>query len=157
MTREAKMEVIKYNPEIILKQHELPVFKRYKDGITHVIIGAENMYQACRCCGHLKNEKEFNLHGYIDQYGRRILRTDCRECQNANDRILYILKLEHGPPADHCKICEKECKTVLDHCHDTLKFRGWLCQSCNIGIGKLKDSVEMLERAIKYLKGELNE
>ena len=54
-------------------------------------------------------------------------------------------------------ICEREGNTVLDHCHETLKFRGWLCNSCNIGLGKLKDSIEMLERGIKYLKGELNE
>ena len=158
MTREAKTEVIKYKPEIILKQHELPIFRRYKDGITHVIIGAENMYQACRCCGHLKNEKEYNLHGYIDQYGRRMLRTDCRECQNANDRLLHNLKKENGPPPSHCQLCGEESnKLNLDHCHITGKFRGWLCYSCNVGLGKLRDSVEMLERGIKYLKGELNE
>jgi hypothetical protein len=29
--------------------------------------------------------------------------------------------------------------------------------SCNVGLGKLRDSIEMLERGIKYLKGELNE
>jgi hypothetical protein len=86
-----------------------------------------------------------------------MLRTDCKECQNANDRVLHNLKKENGPPSSHCAICGKEGSTVLDYCHETLKFRGWLCQSCNIGLGKLKDSIEMLERGIKYLKGELNE
>jgi hypothetical protein len=40
----------------------------------------------------------------------------------------------------------------LDHNHETGKFRGWLCDNCNTGIGKLGDTVEGLERAIAYLK-----
>lgn len=40
----------------------------------------------------------------------------------------------------------------LDHCHDTNIFRGWLCNACNLGIGKLGDTVESLERALAYLK-----
>ena len=46
-------------------------------------------------------------------------------------------------------------KLQLDHCHITGKFRGWLCYSCNLGLGKLRDSVELLQRGIKYLKGEI--
>jgi len=52
---------------------------------------------------------------------------------------------------------EESNKLNLDHCHETNTFRGWLCYNCNVGLGKLKDSIEMLERGIKYLKGELNE
>ena len=39
-----------------------------------------------------------------------------------------------------------------DHDHVTGKFRGWLCVDCNTGIGKLGDTIEGLEAAIKYLK-----
>lgn len=39
----------------------------------------------------------------------------------------------------------------IDHCHKTGKVRGILCQSCNFGIGFLKDSVGNLEKAIEYL------
>jgi len=52
---------------------------------------------------------------------------------------------------------EESNKLNLDHCHETNTFRGWLCYNCNVGLGKLKDSIEMLRRGIKYLKGELNE
>jgi hypothetical protein len=154
--REVKYTV-EYDPKLVLEQNVLPTFKRYSGDKVHTIIGAENMYQQCNGCHSLKNEKEYNLSGTIDQYGRRKLRNDCRECQNANDRLLNLLKKQNGPPADHCQLCGKECNTRLDHCHDTLKFRGWLCQACNAALGLLKDDVEMLERAIKYLKGELNE
>jgi len=40
---------------------------------------------------------------------------------------------------------------VLDHCHDTGTFRGWLCQKCNRGLGCFGDSIQGLELGIKYL------
>jgi hypothetical protein len=57
---------------------------------------------------------------------------------------------------DNCENCgnklDKGFKTHLDHCHTTGKFRGWLCNRCNMGIGALGDSTEGLQRAIEYLK-----
>lgn len=41
---------------------------------------------------------------------------------------------------------------ALDHCHETGVFRGWLCSSCNMGLGLLGDNIESLDRAIDYLK-----
>jgi hypothetical protein len=41
---------------------------------------------------------------------------------------------------------------VYDHCHDSMKFRGVLCDSCNTAIGKLGDTVEGIQRAINYLQ-----
>lgn len=40
----------------------------------------------------------------------------------------------------------------LDHDHKTGAFRGWLCHSCNAGIGQLGDTIEGLERAVAYLR-----
>jgi hypothetical protein len=40
----------------------------------------------------------------------------------------------------------------VDHCHTTGKIRGLLCFKCNSAIGKLKDSIPILENAITYLK-----
>lgn len=45
---------------------------------------------------------------------------------------------------------------VLDHCHKTDTFRGYLCANCNKLLGYARDNPKMLRRAIKYLKGELN-
>ena len=39
----------------------------------------------------------------------------------------------------------------VDHEHTTLTVRGLLCTSCNTGIGSLKESVAILQRAIDYL------
>ncbi len=41
---------------------------------------------------------------------------------------------------------------AVDHCHETGENRGLLCQSCNLGIGKLKHDLFILEKAMEYLK-----
>lgn len=60
-----------------------------------------------------------------------------------------------------CAICQMHYSSfkrnlAVDHCHLTRKVRGLLCFDCNSGIGKLKDSVEVLNKAINYLKGAHN-
>ena len=61
-----------------------------------------------------------------------------------------------------CGICKKEetCKDPrhdrvrrlsIDHCHKTGKVRGLLCHSCNTAIGKFKDDIELLHKAIRYI------
>lgn len=39
-----------------------------------------------------------------------------------------------------------------DHDHTTGKFRGWLCDNCNIAIANLGDSLSGARRAIVYLE-----
>jgi len=54
-----------------------------------------------------------------------------------------------------CAICNQSCTTgrrlCVDHDHKTGKVRGLLCNDCNSGIGKLKDSSEILKNAANYL------
>lgn len=62
-----------------------------------------------------------------------------------------------------CKICNQPSKRkannkktikslCIDHCHKTNKVRGLLCNDCNSLLGYAKDSIELLEGAIEYLK-----
>ena len=55
-----------------------------------------------------------------------------------------------------CECCGKAESTykrlVLDHDHKTGKFRGWLCTSCNLGIGRLVDDLYSVRRALTYLE-----
>lgn len=51
-----------------------------------------------------------------------------------------------------CGICEKEGPLVIDHCHSTGRVRGLLCNDCNLGLGRFKDSPELLISAAEYLK-----
>ncbi len=57
-----------------------------------------------------------------------------------------------------CAICQNQCSTgrrlAVDHCHEIGEIRGLLCSNCNQGIGKFKDSIKLLEAAIKYLESK---
>jgi hypothetical protein len=47
-------------------------------------------------------------------------------------------------------------KIVLDHCHDTGGFRGWLCDPCNVVLGMVKDRPEILRDLADYLERVTN-
>ena len=56
-----------------------------------------------------------------------------------------------------CGICgayPEEKNLAVDHDKSTGEIRGLLCFKCNIGIGLLGDTLEGVERAIRYLKRE---
>lgn len=56
-----------------------------------------------------------------------------------------------------CALCRRPIPFELvqvDHDHTTEKVRGLLCRNCNTGLGCLGDSLEGLERARNYLKGQ---
>lgn len=59
------------------------------------------------------------------------------------------------PEPPGCEICGRtptRASLHLDHCHETNKFRGWLCSSCNNGIGLLGDNSANVLRAVEYLR-----
>jgi hypothetical protein len=92
-------------------------------------------------------------------------RPSCKNCRKLKDgkSIPSTEKLlwENRRPADFtdftCPICEKTTivgitKIVLDHNHETGGVRGWLCESCNTGIGRFDDNAEIVKRAVSWLE-----
>lgn len=58
-----------------------------------------------------------------------------------------------------CLLCEKPEEQltkplVIDHCHISGKFRGWICHKCNVMLGMAEDRPELLRRAADYLEQE---
>ena len=75
------------------------------------------------------------------------------------DRETYYKMIENQK--NLCAICGepetrmfkgKLTRLCLDHNHETGKVRELLCHGCNTGIGKFKDSIDLLNAAILYLK-----
>ncbi len=51
-----------------------------------------------------------------------------------------------------CAICGTTPeRLVIDHCHETGVVRGLLCQSCNVGLGFMRDNPVALLAAAEYL------
>lgn len=56
-------------------------------------------------------------------------------------------------PSGPCQICGRPSTPLhCDHDKATGLVRGWLCNSCNLGLGKLGDTAESLRRALAYLE-----
>ena len=108
--------------------------------------------------------------------------SSCKECNNINHRKRYatgdyknsnhyyrmekrygLSKSQYHELMDSnngcCHLCNKKLKTTrqkhIDHCHETGKVRGILCQGCNTALGKLGDNEEGLTKALRYIQGRL--
>jgi len=54
-----------------------------------------------------------------------------------------------------CAICKQpdlDKRLAVDHCHQTGKVRGLLCDRCNFSLGGFEDNINLLNKAIEYLK-----
>lgn len=96
---------------------------------------------------------------------RSVRRPSCQACRKQlegkdltiEDKRIWEKKKPHNEPFK-CPICNKgtiagiTCKVVLDHNHITGEVRGWICDSCNTGLGRFKDDVALLKKAIEFLE-----
>lgn len=78
----------------------------------------------------------------------------CKKCVNEHSSHVEQLKRVYPYPKNSkCQCCGKvEKKLHLDHNYKNKKFRGYLCNSCNTGLGKLGDNKIGLKRALRYLE-----
>lgn len=81
----------------------------------------------------------------------------CRRCEGRLARARRHggkpLPLDVEMPDDaQCAICGSSDDLVLDHCHESGKFRGVLCQMCNLTLGYAKDDPELLRNLAVYLE-----
>jgi len=118
----------------------------------------------CNKCNQLLPLTAFSAHS-----GANYLRPECRSCNQELTRVRTELRQKHGMPSEGycCPICKgdeegvkgkgntRNGSWVLDHCHNTDSFRGWLCHKCNRALGGFNDDISLLQNAIEYLKGKL--
>ena len=55
-----------------------------------------------------------------------------------------------------CEICDSKPNRwlVIDHCHNSTKVRGIICEACNQALGLFKDNPETMRRAALYIERE---
>jgi len=124
----------------------------------------QSLYRTCKKCG-LSMPLEpwyFSRNGTNKDKTIQYFRPECKICQTeiaagrrqAGKLAESEVKPKLGTP---CNLCgRKDQQLLFDHCHSTLKHRGWLCSSCNKGLGLLGDTVESIERVLLYLKKSYN-
>jgi len=93
-----------------------------------------------------------------DSVRKTCVRTKCRKLGWEEHFITQVVRYSQTKLT--CEICgldpslddSRYNRLSVDHCHTTNEFRGMLCNSCNLAIGKFQDKPELLLRAVEYLK-----
>lgn len=115
----------------------------------------------CNKCNEVLPIACFSRHS-----GANYHRPECKKCNNELSKVRTDLRYKHGMPDEDykCPIClsdadevkgkgnAKNGAWVVDHCHITDKFRGWLCHKCNRGLGNFDDNIDILKRVINYIQ-----
>ena len=105
----------------------------------------------CAGCKQVLSEDKFYA---LPQNGRGKVQSKCIECHRKGSRDCQRLKREYlHLKTDRCDCCWKKTdKLHLDHCHKTGEFRGWICRSCNLGIGNCGDDVLGMVQCLSYVR-----
>ena len=93
---------------------------------------------------------------------------DADRARDASLRAKYGINLNQynelsKSQKDVCAICSQPESTIdphtslprvlaVDHCHETNRIRGLLCDRCNVGLGNFKDNPNLLDSAASYLR-----
>lgn len=107
--------------------------------------GIQSMCKTCRN-SYPKNSDSKKMRNYdlLKTYG--ITTEDFENLLTLQNNCCAIC----GVNQDTLKTSKKKYLCV-DHCHNTGKIRGLLCDKCNRGVGLLGDNVNTLIKAVEYL------
>ena len=131
--------------------------------------------KTCKKCKKIKELTSFYKRSDVKRVS---FRSNCIECCNIKSRewykkqtitnrrdkslnYLYSSAIEEfnsllSSQNNKCAICNKDITNVakVDHCHETNKIRGLLCNRCNIGLGyyEILKKEDLLEKMLIYLE-----
>lgn len=122
-------------------------------GITkkHTGTRLKNGIKKCSRCRLNKTEAEFaNNTTRLD--GKEVWCKRCR-IENMHGMDIGEYKKRYADQNGCCAICHnKYSQLVVDHCHNSGKLRGLLCNPCNFLLGNAFDNPKILTSASRYLK-----
>lgn len=106
--------------------------------------------KVCTKCNEEKSiddfdKKTFTANGYFwDGHDHR-----CKVCKH-KDSVLRI-RLNKGFASlktDYCECCgDTSSQIMIDHDHDSLQFRGFVCKSCNVNLKHNGDTFETIMKS----------
>lgn len=116
----------------------------------------------CKECGKERNKARHRTNRDADLAANREWYTANKKVhKNAALRFKYGISYEIyeamlSKQNGGCALCGASAgygkMLAVDHNHATGKIRGLLCDACNLGIGKFKDSPEKLRAAAAYIE-----
>ena len=119
------------------------------------------MRKCSKCAKILPETKEyFSKNQSTNTGGDKYFRPECKRCQRKEGKGKRMAQKmvgnptapPMGTPCHNCGRTEYKKPLVFDHCHKTLRHRGWLCDNCNRSMGMLGDTPEALRRAARYME-----
>lgn len=93
--------------------------------------------------------KEHNDRSSLRKFG--LSKEDFEKMKELQNNLCDICKNPETTISNTSKLRQIN-RLAVDHCHTSGKVRGLLCATCNLALGKFKDSIETLQNAINYLK-----
>lgn len=150
----------KYRKEWRRKKHgeQIPLYER-----ENLIKEGKNR---CIKCDSVKPLSEFYKTDRINT-GYKNTCKSCIKIRERNSKIkrMYNISIDEyqillNKQNNKCAICHTEFtnqKQCIDHDHNTEEVRGILCDSCNRGLGLLKDDPIIILRAVRYLKAHVKQ
>lgn len=147
-------------------------FRNYKTDCNQDPNENQTETQTCPKCGktYPLTEEFFSKNQSTNTGGKKYFRPECKPCNHEQSKLTKqaftkagnperpikgynskTKKTENGYPCDCCGKTSYSKQIVFDHDHDTLEHRGWVCDSCNRGLGYLGDNVEGILNAFLYL------
>lgn len=142
--REYMLEYRKRRREHISKQH-LEYMKVYKSNPTNK--------QRLRECARNYQRKRLNIKEEKFRGPNQLKRGQAKYSKKDIAKMsLYGLTPEQfdALPSE-CEVCGSTTRLCIDHDHITGKFRGVLCQSCNLALGHLHDNPDIITNLLNYL------
>lgn len=124
---------------------------------TKVCVECMRVYNA-RCC-RTDYHREYQRKYLADpdnrarrrEHDRRNKKKPEAKARRRQYRELLRVAVAGRPKPDCCDVCSGKGRISFDHCHTTGRFRGWLCERCNLVLGMVKDDARLLRHLSAYL------
>ena len=104
----------------------------------------------CNDCARMKNKKWRENNKEKHRQSRK--KSQIKQRYGISQEMFYLILAAQNNRCGICKtLFDSKKRPSIDHCHETGRVRGILCQKCNTGIGMFLEKEYILSAAAEYL------